>query len=297
MQVIRRANLDLFWSRETRTVKGSFGYIKEIITNSTSLGRRVPLEPFSPWPVMDREGMGIAILMLEKSRKPGRNTKNYSQFDTCRKLRSAAANVAAASSDANTLRYSLKSEKAVLHLTQTPTQSLFMEMFTKGMKARMPQISVRNKPLVGEVVASLLDRMEAEMVDQETDPDRRRDLIMAGGYIATTFGYSLRGNEGFWVDGDRLKKGLPLGRDCTDSNERHVVISLMGRFKGEDGDRMHVVALANVTRSGIRIRWWLEKVAALLREEGLSRCPAFCDQEGYMLSSSDIETIASNTQL
>ena len=56
----------------------------------------------------DREGMGIEILMLEKSRKPGRNAKDYSQFDTCRKLRSAASNVAAASAEGSAWWYALK---------------------------------------------------------------------------------------------------------------------------------------------------------------------------------------------
>ena len=280
LHVIRRANLDLFWSREPRTVQGIFGHVRDIINRSTRLRRSVPLERFDPWPVGDNEGMGIAILMLEKSREPGRNAKDYQQFDTCRKLRLVAANVSSASAKGNALRFALKSTKHISHLTQLPSQTLYMEMFCKGMKARMPQVSVRNKPLVGEVVALLLDQMEAKVVHPETEPDRQRELIMTGGYIATTFGYSLRGNEGFWVDADRLRSGIGLGRYANDSGGGHVVISLMGRFKGEDGDRMHVVSLANVTKSGIRIRAWLERVVSILKEEGLTECPAFCDTEG-----------------
>ena len=162
-----------------------------------------------------------------------------------------------------------------------------MEMFTAGMKARMPQKTMRNKALVSEVVAPLLDRMEAELVDPETDDERKRDLIIAGGYIAITFGYSLRGNEGFWLDGDRLVSGIDMGR--LSQPTPHVVIPLIGKFKSEEGERMHLLPLVNVTRSGIRIRNWLERVVRLYKDEGRARSPAFCDTDGYMLSASDIE--------
>ena len=43
-------------------------------------------------------------------------------------------------------------------------------------------MSVQNKPLLGEVVASLLDQMEEELIDPETDGDRQHELVMTGGY-------------------------------------------------------------------------------------------------------------------
>ena len=54
---------------------------------------------------------------------------------------------------------------------------------------------------------------------------------------------------------------------------------------------MHVFPLANVTRSGIRIRLWIERLVRLLREEGKTNCPAFCDEEGYQLSTLDLEAV------
>jgi hypothetical protein len=38
---------------------------------------------------------------------------------------------------------------------------------------------------------------------------------------------------------------------------RHVLVFLLGRFKGEQGTRMHVFPLSDRTSSGIRIRLWL----------------------------------------
>ena len=35
---------------------------------------------------------------------------------------------------------------------------------------------------------------------------------------------------------------------------------------------------------------WLERLLALLKEKGKTNSPAFCDMEGYMLSTADIES-------
>ena len=250
---IRRVNLDMFWSRESSTVLGTTSRLNGIIKGSTSKGRPVPLEPFPPWPLGDSAGMGIALLMLEKSIEPGRNSADYKQFDSCRPLRSAASNVFAASSLGASKPLVLKSTKGeVLHLFQGAMQSVLMERFALGMKIRMPVLSNRNKPLMGAVVKVVLEFMDREWSHPDTGVERKRLLAMCGGYIVTTYGYSLRGgNEGFWVDASRLRANMHLGAVDNTRETPHVCVALLGCFKGEDGDRMHVFPLANVTSSGI----------------------------------------------
>ena len=75
---------------------------------------------------------------------------------------------------------------------------------------------------------------------------------------------SLRGNEGFWVDGDSLVENILLGRN--DSPIPHVVVGLLGFFKAEGGERLHVFSIANQTASGIRVRVWLERVVRILKK-------------------------------
>jgi hypothetical protein len=108
---IRRVNLDMFWSWESSTVLGTTSRLKGIIKGSTTKGRPVPLEPFPPWPLEDSAGMGIPLLMLEKSIEPGKNSADHKQFDSCRPLRSAASNVFAASSLGASKPLVLKSTK------------------------------------------------------------------------------------------------------------------------------------------------------------------------------------------
>ncbi len=289
LSLIRRANLDLFWSRDASTVSGIRGNTKELIRRARAFGRKIPLSPMSPWPVDDKEGMGVAIAMLEKSIEKGRNSDKYMQFDTVRKLRSAAANVYSATSQAANLRYCLKSGNRLLHLEEGPTQRNLIERIVIGMENRMPKESSRNLPFTSRMILYILDNLEEELYNPGTTADRARLLIMTGAYLAITFGYSLRGNEGFWVDCERLCKHIQVGK--YDGRQPHVLIPLLGRFKSEVGERMHVIPLVNVTRSGIAIRTWVERLVATLKGEGKTDCPAFCDDEGYQLYASTLESV------
>ena len=51
-----------------------------------------------------------------------------------------------------------------------------------------------------------------------------------------------------------------------------------GTQKGRyiDMGRLHLLPLVNVTSSGIRIRMWLERLIALLKDEGKINCPVLC---------------------
>ena len=54
---------------------------------------------------------------------------------------------------------------------------------------------------------------------------------------------------------------------------------------------MHVFSLANTTRTGIRVRVWLERAVRILISEGKRECPAFCDEDGYILTHQQVEEV------
>ena len=237
----------------------------------------------------DKMGMGMAITMLEKSLEKGR-LSTYTQFDTCRQLRGTASNLYMATAAANEGRSTCKSTGGnIFHTHDDPMQTVLMERFVKGMKTRMPVESSRNLPLLGPVVNCILNEIEFEWALPHTDPKRKRMLTMVAGYVSVTYAYSLRGNEGFWVDGDSLIKNINLGKH--DAHCPHVVIALLGFFKAEGGERMHVFSIANRTASGIRVRVWLERVVIILKREKNIGCPAFCDEDGYILTSAQVEDV------
>ena len=290
LQLIRRANLDMMWSRDSKgTVGGIKGQLKDIVRRAQKYGRKVPLSPFTPWPIADDEGMGIAITMLEKSIEKGQLSDHYQQFSSVRKLRSAASDVYAATHSASSLRYNLKKTNRVFHLDEGPTQTIFLERMVAGMEARMPKDDSRNLPMNSRMILYILDRLEIDLFHPRSSQSERRLIIMTGSYLVIAYGYSLRGYEGFWVDAKRLCDYISTGKD--DDRCPHLIVPLLGRFKSESGDRMHVFPLSSVTNSGIPIRLWVERLVNVLKEEGKVNCPAFCDEEGYQLYASVLEEV------
>ena len=89
IDLLRRANLDIFWSQDTSTVKGILGYTKETERREREGGRLVPLPETNSWPVGYMGVMGVAIQILEKSLCTGRTRRNYLQFNTVGKLQEA----------------------------------------------------------------------------------------------------------------------------------------------------------------------------------------------------------------
>ena len=110
LQLIRRANLDMFWSRERSTISSNVGRVKEILVKWDQGRGHYPLADISVWKEEDKMGMGIAIMMLKKSLQKGK-LADYTQFDTCRNLRSAASNLYMATADANENRATLKAKR------------------------------------------------------------------------------------------------------------------------------------------------------------------------------------------
>ena len=79
------------------------------------------------------------------------------------------------------------------------------------------------------------------------------------------YGYSMRRYEGFWVNFQCLIDGIHIGK--YDRRDPHMIVSVMGLFKGGDGYHMHLLPLINVTQSGIRIWVWLKRLVDLLKAE------------------------------
>jgi hypothetical protein len=69
----------------------------------------------------------------------------------------------------------------------------------------------------------------------------------------------------------------------------HVIVPLLGRFKGELGLRYHLTPLASVSASGINVRLWVTRLIALRDHDQHFHGPAFCDARGRLLAAQDIE--------
>ena len=91
------------------------------------------------------------------------------------------------------------------------------------------------------------------------------------------------GQEVFMLEASEFTKRKDDGRNMT-QNE-HIVIPLMGRFKNEMGERNLVIVLANEIDGGLKIRRWIDRFTALLMAEGKDNTTgsAICNVKCYML--------------
>jgi hypothetical protein len=283
---IRRVNLDAVWGREPATAEATLRAAKQLVLLWDKVGISQPfmLPARGPFPVGDSFGVGVAIAMVLKSLEPGRYA-THQQFETIRKLRAGFSNLYMSSvAGAATLR-TVGTDRAKHHLTDSPTQSLWFERFSHGCLLRMGQEVRQDWALPLEVVHALMAQLEREWVEATT-PDERILVASIGAYSVIAFCGSFRGAEVFLVDLHGLRKYLlelePPGTDC-------VIVPLLGRFKGETGDKYHLTPLAAMTSSGLKVKEWVKRLVYVREAQNRFRGPAFCDAKGEIAKSTDYE--------
>jgi hypothetical protein len=81
IELIRRANLDAFWGRETNTVKNNLRAGLRMEKTMTRLGMPCVNGPMGPFPLRDEFGMQAALAVLDRSLDQGKHDVNV-QFET-----------------------------------------------------------------------------------------------------------------------------------------------------------------------------------------------------------------------
>jgi hypothetical protein len=173
-------------------------------------------------------------------------------------------------------------------LSKCSTDSVLFKAFIKGCERRMGRIIKQDSALSEEILLKVLTNLEHELSSSATSQQRRRDIIMLGGILVIGFCDALRGNEIFLVEASYLCTHVEQGRKHA---QPHIVVPMMGRFKGETGERNILRVLVNRTASGIEVRKWVEWVIEVLKQERGQNThrkvgPAFCDEKGEVLSYS-----------
>ena len=284
---IRRVNLDLMWSRERGTVANTLAAVNRGRTMSIELGLVPQPVKLGPWPLGDGQGFQTAMEMLRASQKKGKNNANYVQFDTVRKIRTAYATLYESSAAAGRHTSTFKGAHGnTFAVNQGSTDTRLFRKFMVGLEKRMGRLVIQNVGISVELLLAMLDNMELEYGQEEVGSDRKRELIICGSAFVVLFSAALRGGEVLLGEASELVRRIMEGRHH--ANHPHVVFPMMGRFKGETGERNLIFCLANSSNSGIPNRRWLERLVRLLRAESRHKeaGPAFCDRDGFVISSS-----------
>jgi hypothetical protein len=279
--VIRRALLDALWGREPQTVEATLRAARSMVSQWQKVGLTPQFPPLGPFPVCDSLGMGVAVAMLLKTLEPGKYSPQYQQFETVRKLRAGFSNIYMASCEGASCLRTVGGDRAKHQLTHSPTQSLWFERFSQGCVRRMGQEVRQDWAIPLAAMHGLLDLLEDEWT-RTTDPLVQEQVASLGAFAVIAFCGSFRGSETLMTDLHGLRKGMEetkrLGRD-------HIIIPLLGRFKGEQNTRYHLAPLAAETRSGLKVQRWVERLITVQENSGRVRGPAFCNPAGEVASS------------
>jgi hypothetical protein len=291
---IRRVNLDIMWSREPGTVLGSYRQLVKMNKLCNDLGMSNINIKRGPWPVEDNCGFRLAIIMLRASQEKGRNDSSYVQYDSIRKIRTGFSNAYETSAEGNEIGFAFRGEKGKsFRFSRCETESRLFVKFMRGLELRMGRNIQSNVGLDHNILLSINRSLDKELADIHVSASRKRTVIMVGAYLNLCFGASLRGNEGFYLEGSSLASMIRVGSTEEEVKKGigHVCAPLLGRFKTETGEDKHVAVLANESKSGLKFRLWLERLVWILVREGKDRIsgPAFCRVDGTMLRSYEID--------
>lgn len=198
LSCIRRINLDSVWGREAGTVNATLHAAQQMITLMDKVDVHPDLPTRGPFPLQDSFGARAAICMLLKSLEPG-HYQDHQQFETIRKLRAGFANMYMSSASGAFNLRTVGGNKTKYSLSDSPTQSLWFERFSRGCLARMGQEVHQDWEIPLEVMHALQDLLEQEWRASGMCSERNLVAIL-GAYIMIAFCGSFRGSEVLLVD-------------------------------------------------------------------------------------------------
>jgi hypothetical protein len=284
LKLIRRANLDAFWAREPSTVRGNLAACRQGADIAASLGLKAKLfRPLGPFPLNDTFGMAAAIVMLQASLRLGKYDKCI-QFGTVRKLRSGFSNAYHVTAEGQEAVVMAKDTQKLV-VTKFPTYGEFFEHFTRGMHKRMGEIVRPNRAPSLDLMLAISRIMEDEW-SQALSMEMRWSLAMEGSFYLVGFCCALRGEEIPLTD----LFGTRTHWDAGESHStKHVVVALLGKFKGETGESYHLMPIMAVTNRGLEPRKWIGRLLQAYEEKGIEHGPMFRKSDGGCVRAGDLE--------
>jgi hypothetical protein len=135
-----------------------------------------------------------------------------------------------------------------------------------------------------KVLHRILGHLEKEWRKAPTSATRQAVVEMAM-FLVAGFGLGLRGEEVVQMDISGFMAYFEAGRD---HSSPHVMIPLLGRFKGETGKRWHLLPIVWKTRSGIEAGTWASQLMEFLLERNHRHGFVFADKKGKQTKASTL---------
>ena len=274
MNIIRRMQLDAFWSRATRTVVRNAQAAQAVLDQCTRLEMRPPFGDTGPLDPDDYCGYTVAVLMIDSSTAPGRYSPEYKQFETIRVIRTVVANQYSTTIQAVLDHLALANEtgRNKMFISRSPLDTHWFTRWVVGCRKRMGEDWRPDRAISPELLQAVLKMFE-KRIREASEVNEQCDLVFGGTYCALCYVEALRGHEGLLLD----LKGL-IAHWGTEPGA--VVIPLRGKVKGETHERAHLLYSVYVTDSGIQMQQWLYRTIKVNETRGRVSGPAFASLDG-----------------
>ena len=142
-----------------------------------------------------------------------------------------------------------------LRITLCPTKSEFFERFHAGSRYRRGINRRQDYALMPQTLLGMLEMMEESWEASEV-PSEREAIEDVAIYAILTYVAGLRGEEVPLLDFRGMRE---FWNETKNAEVPHIMLTLRGRFKGEEGWKWHMLPIADVTKSRIPHRRWITR--------------------------------------
>jgi hypothetical protein len=191
--------------------------------------------------------MGLAVCILIRTLDPGRS-EELIQFSTARYLRSAYSSVYHASARHQQGMAVMAQGTTRTWVTDCPSYSYWFERFMRGVHKHMGEEVHSDFALSIRVLHKVLGHLDQEW-STANNMEKCKDVVEIACFFVLTFCLGLCGEEVVKMDIAGFLTYFDAGKNHAE--HPHVMVTLLGRFKGETEERWHLLPIVWRTRTGI----------------------------------------------
>jgi len=273
LEAFRRIALDVFWSRESSTVRNNLGLVRRAAKTEEKYGclnRIIPA--IGPHPLEDKDGIGACLAVLDKSMDQG-NYCSEVQWSTFRKMMSALSNIGQVGpgglSDAIGIGGKGKS-----WISGGSTHKFHFSRFMTGIHKRVGEDVRRDEPIsigvIQEIHRTLDTRWNSEM--RKPRPSKRvlKKIAMTGYWFVVGFCSGFRGEENGLLEFEGTLQSLENLSSPEPGVEKHFESVIAGRTKNNSlsGARFGVPCVATTGKTKLQPGTWAYQYLKVLKMTG-----------------------------
>jgi hypothetical protein len=261
LTAIRHVLLDVMWVREPDTVASNWSRSRRdyhMAVNNLILDYWTILPVLGNPTVGDQVGLGVTLMTVLASLQPGKHSNNV-QFDTIRKTQTWYVNTYDTREN-----YSCETvvglDQKKKYVSTSHTFVKWFARFMRGARLRMGMVRWQNKALTSKLVLGICARAKWIWGSAQSDA-KQMEMEDAVCFMLIAFGAGLHGEAVPLVSLEGLLHFWEETREAGE-DERYIIITLSGRFKGEVDLQWRMVPIGDRTRSNIPFCLWMERIMA-----------------------------------